>query len=85
VGGAYRSYRFRLSDTNITPDGIGKNEFVVSFLRLQRKLGRGITFDLAGGALFGGKVSVENSDGLEMATDSYEPSPLMSLTIAGNF
>jgi hypothetical protein len=85
IGGAYRFYRFRLDDKSAVPNGIGDNKFVVAFLRAQRKLGANFSIDLAGGALFAGKLSIENSTGDKLGSDNYDPSPFLALTLAGKF
>ena len=81
----YRTYRFRLDDQSAVPDGVGENEFLVAFLRLQRKIGARMTLDLAGGALFGGELSIDNVDGDEIGSDDYDPAPFFTLTFAGEF
>ncbi len=86
VGGAYRSFRFRLEDENAVSNGVGENEFLVTFLRVQRKIGSsGLALDLAGGALLGGEVSVENENGDNLGSEDYDPAPFLALTIAGQF
>ena len=85
VGGAYRSYRFRLDNTSAVPNGIGENEFWAGFLRVQRKLADGITLDLSGGAFFNGELTIENSKGEKIGTDAYDSAPFVALTIAGKF
>lgn len=85
VGGAYRSYRFRLDDTSAVPNGVGENEFVVGFLRVQRKLGSKLTLDLAAGALFAGELGIENSDGNGIGEDKYDTAPFVALTLEGRF
>jgi hypothetical protein len=85
VGGAFRTYRFRLDEKNLVPDGIGENQFLVSFLRVQRKIGARLAIDLAGGALFGGELSIETEDGNEIESDDYDPSPFLALTFGGRF
>ena len=85
AGGAYRTYRFRLDDQSAVPDGVGENEFLVTFLRVQRKLGGGLTLDLSGGALFGGELSIENSSGKGIDSSKYDPSAFVGLTFAGKF
>ena len=85
VGGAYRSYRFRLDDTSAVPDGVGENEFVAGFLRVQRKLGSKLTLDLAAGALFGGELTIENESGSQRGSDQYDTAPFVALTFAGSF
>ena len=85
VGGAYRSYRFRLDDASAVPNGVGENEFVAGFLRVQRKLGSKMSLDLATGALFAGELSIENSDGNGIGEDKYDTSPFVALTLEGKF
>ena len=85
VGGAYRSYRFRLDDTSAVPNGIGENEFLAGFLRVQRKLGSKWSLDLATGALFAGELTIENSDGNGRGEDKYDTAPFVALTLEGKF
>ena len=85
IGGAYRSYRFRLGDTSTVPNGVGENEFVAGFLRAQRKLGSNLSLDLAVGALFGGELTIENSKGDKLGADAYDTAPFVALTFAGRF
>ena len=85
LGGAYRFYRFRLENKSAVPDGIGDNKFVVAYLRVQRKLGANFSIDLAGGALFAGKLSIEDATGDNLGSDNYDPSPFLALTLAGKF
>lgn len=37
VGGAWRSFRFRLDDNNTVSGGVGQDEYLVTFVRVQRK------------------------------------------------
>lgn len=85
IGGAYRSYRFRLDDISAVPNGVGENEFLACFLRVQRKLGSNLTLDLAAGALFAGELTIENSSGNKLAADAYDTAPFVGLTFAGRF
>lgn len=85
AGGAYRSYRFRLDDDGAVPDGVGENEFLVSFLRVQRTFSTRLRLDLAGGMIFGGEISIENADGDKIRSTDYDPAPFVALTFAGEF
>lgn len=85
VGGAYRSYRFRLDEDSSEPGGIGENEFLVGFLRIQRRLTKRWKLDFVGGALFEGKLSIENADGDDIQSDRYNPAPIVALTFSGQF
>ena len=86
AGGAYRSYRFRLDDNNTVSNGVGENQFMVAFVRIQRKLRAKMTLDLTCGALFEGELSIEDSNGRRMAKAPYDdPAPIFALTVAGRF
>jgi hypothetical protein len=85
IGSAYRSYRFRLDDTSAVPNGVGENEFLAGFLRVQRKLGSKLSLDLAAGALFAGELTIENASGNERGSESYDTAPFVALTFAGRF
>ena len=85
IGGAYRSYRFRLDDTSAVPNGVGENEFLASFLRVGRQLGSKLTLDLAAGALFAGELTIEDSNGNKLGAEEYDTAPFVALTFAGRF
>ena len=46
------------SDDNSVQSGIGENHLITTFARIQRRLGRILTLDLAGGVLFNGQLSI---------------------------
>jgi hypothetical protein len=85
IGGAYRSYRFRLDDKSAEPNGIGEVEFLATFVRIGRKLGSNLSIDLAGGALFDGKLTIENASGNDIGSTEYDPAPFLALTFDGRF
>ena len=85
IGGAYRTMRFRLDDDNAVSNGIGENESLVAFLRLQRKLGRVLTVDLMGGVLANGKISIDNSNGDSIGEEDYDPASFLAITLKAKF
>jgi hypothetical protein len=85
VGSAYRSYRFRLDDSSAVADGIGEVEFWAAFLRLGLKLGETYRLDLNGGALFGGKIAIDDKDGNDLGETDYDTAPFVGVTIKGQF
>jgi hypothetical protein len=85
VGAAYRSYRFRLSQSAPTPDGIGEEEAVPAFLRLSRSFGAGFGVDLYAGALLAGKLRVEDRDGREVEETDFDPAALFAVTLTARF
>ncbi len=85
LGGAYRSYRFRLDDSAAVADGIGQVDFVAAFVRWGWELGKRARLDLYGGALFGGQITVEDQDADELGDTDYDPSPFLGITFRGRF
>lgn len=84
-GGAYRSYRFRLKDNGLTPDGVGENRFFPLFARLTRKFGARTKLDVYAGVSAGGRLSVDNSQGSEVARDDYKTAPAIGLTLSHRY
>ena len=85
LGGAYRSYRFRLSEDNSIQSGIGQNNLITAFARIQRRFGEMLTLDLAGGLLFNGQLSIEDREGRVLQSADYDNAPFVALTFAGKF
>jgi hypothetical protein len=85
IGGAYRSYRFRLDDKSAVANGIGEVDSLVTFVRADRKIGTNLNIGLFGGALFGGKLSIEDAKGNDLASVTYDPAPFLALTFTGRF
>lgn len=83
LGGAYRSYRFRLSDDNAIQSGIGQNNLITAFARIQRRVGEKMTLDLAGGYLLNGQLSIEDREGKELQSADYDNAPFVALTFTG--
>ena len=85
VGGAYRSYRFRLDDSTAVADGIGEVDFWAPFLRVGWRLGEHYRLDINGGALMGGSITIEDENGNELGETDYDTAPFIGLTIKGQF
>ena len=81
VGGAYRSFRFRLDDSGVAPDGIGEVESTVGYARLTCRVGRDLNLDLYGGAAFNGKMRIAGSNGNELGSDDFKTAPMMALSL----
>jgi hypothetical protein len=85
LGGAYRSYRFRLDDSSTVADGIGQVDFWAAFLRLGWRLGQSYHIDINGGALIGGTITIEDQDANELGESDYDPAPFVGATFRGRF
>ncbi|MBC2711901.1 MAG: hypothetical protein HGJ94_13205 [Desulfosarcina sp.] len=85
IGGAYRSYRFRLDDSSVVADGIGQVDFWASFVRVGWRLGKHYQFDINGGALFGGSITIEDENANELGETDYDTAPFIGMTFKGRF
>lgn len=85
IGGAYRSYRFRLDDSSTVADGIGNMSFWAPFLRVGWKLGKGYRFDLNTGLLMDGSITIEDADGHELGETDFDDTPFVGVTLKGRF
>jgi hypothetical protein len=81
AGGAYRSYRFRLDDNGVAPNGIGELDSTVGYARLTFRMGRDFKLDLYGGAAFNGKMRIAGSNGNELGSDDFKTAPIMALSL----
>jgi hypothetical protein len=85
VGGAYRSYRFRLDDSSAVADGIGEVDFWAPFIRVGWRLGKNYRLDINGGALVGGSITIEDENANQLAKTDYDTAPFIGMTIKGQF
>ncbi|MGB5984434.1 MAG: DUF6268 family outer membrane beta-barrel protein [Desulfobacterales bacterium] len=85
LGGAYRSYRFRLDDSSAVEEGIAEVDFWAPFARMGRKLGEQIWLDLNGGVLLNGNITIEDKDSDKLGDSDYDPTPFVGLTLRGRF
>jgi hypothetical protein len=85
LGAAYRSLRFRLSETGPAPDGVGEERGVPVFLRLSADFSDQASLALYAGAVLGGELRVENSSGNTLREESFDPAPLLGATFRMRF
>ena len=85
AGGGHHALRFRLDKNGPLPDGIGQNYNWPVYTRLSRKLGKMLHLDLYGGAAFGGKMQLQDSNGNEVNSASYSAAPLMGFNLSASF
>ena len=85
LGGSYRSFIFRLSQSGPVGNGIGQNNFVPVFARASYHLDKHTQLDLYGAALTSGKLTVKNASGNDLTNDSYKTAPALGLTLQTRF
>ncbi|MBU1138777.1 MAG: hypothetical protein KKA76_07365 [Proteobacteria bacterium] len=85
MGSAYRSYRFRLDDSSSVADGIGEVDFWAYFVRVGWRLGESYRFDINGGMLFAGDITIEDKNGNKLGETDYDTAPFVGVTLKGRF
>jgi hypothetical protein len=85
LGAAYRSLKFRLSETGPVPGGVGEQRGVPVFLRWTANLSNQASVVLYAGAIVGGELRVEDSDGNKVGGESFDPAPLLGATFRMRF
>jgi hypothetical protein len=69
----------------VVPDGIGQQSGLPLFARVTRKFGPRFKMDFYAGVDVAGQLRIDNSHGDSLATDNYDPAPIVALTFAGRF
>jgi len=85
LGGAYRSYRFRLDDSSTVADGIGQVDFWAPFARVGRRIGKHLLLELNGGATIDGKIIIEDRNARHIGETGYDTAPFFGLTLQAKF
>lgn len=85
LGGAYRSYRFRLDAKGPVPHGLGEHKTIPVFVRLSYKPSPALGVDLYGGATFLNKLYLDAPDGKNLYRTKHSVAPLVGATVTGKF
>lgn len=85
AGGTWRTYRFRLDRVGPVPNGIAESRGVPLFARATYRFTRDTRLDAYAGALLGGKLTVMDSDGNDVARDEFGTAPLLGITLGSRF
>jgi len=85
LGAAWRSTRFRLSESGPVAGGIAEEEGVPVFLRATRSFGPGGTLYLYAGVVTSGRLSVEDASGQVQRQVDFGTAPLFGATFSARF
>lgn len=85
IGFAYRSSRYRLSQTGPTPNGVGQVSGLPVFLRGSRNLGTSMTLNLYVGAVANGELEVEDSSGNSVWKEEFDLAPFFGANLVFRF
>jgi hypothetical protein len=81
VGGAWRSTRFRLSETGRVANGVGEERGLPLFLRASREFAPGASFNLYAGAIVAGSLRLEDSSGNRLVSDDFGVAPFVGASL----
>lgn len=80
LGGRYEKLRFRLSESGSTPGGAGEDRGVPLYAGLTWNWSREGSVSLLGGIRLGGKLTLDDSSGDEVASSDYDPAPFLGFS-----
>jgi hypothetical protein len=84
-GIGYRLRRFRLDSDGPIPDGVGEESAVPLWLRLTFHPSPNIRLSFKGGAVLGGKLEAEASDGDKFDSPNYDPAGFVAFVASIRF
>jgi hypothetical protein len=85
LGAAWRTTRFRLSESGPVANGIGEERGFPVFLRATRNFGGGLAMNLYAGVVTAGQLRVEDQRGNTLREVDTDPAPLLSVTFSARF
>lgn len=85
LGGRYETYRFRLDDDGVAPDGVGEEKGVSLFLAASYRTSPGVSVSALAGLEVGGKLRLEDSDGDTIQSDDADPAPFVGFAFRARF
>jgi hypothetical protein len=85
AGGAYRSFRFRLDNGGVAPNGIGELNQTTGYVRISRRMGGNFRLDAYGGAAFNGQMKIFDSNGNGLGSDDFKTAPMAALSLTLQF
>jgi hypothetical protein len=85
LGAAWRSTRFRLSESGPVANGIGEETGVPVFLRATRSFGPNATLYLYAGAVTAGSLTVEDAAGQVLREVDFDTAPLLGITFSARY
>jgi hypothetical protein len=85
LGGAYRSYRFRLDHNGPIPGGIGQYRSCPVFATVAYQQSPGLRVELYAGATLFNKIYIDDHGGDELFRTKQNAAPLLGLSASGTF
>ncbi|UCG38437.1 MAG: hypothetical protein JSV00_09705 [bacterium] len=84
-GWAYTSFRFRLDDEGVGPDGVGEISGINVWVRASWQVDPKVKLGAYAGASLAGDAVIEDSNGRELESEHVGPTPLAAVTMEWKF
>ncbi len=84
-GAAWRTSRYRLSQSGPVVNGVGGVSGAPVFLRASVPLGEALRLNLYGGVVVGGELRVEDASGRLLRKEDFDPSPIVGANLTLRF
>ena len=85
LGGAWRSFRFRLDDEGIAPKGLGQVDLIPVWFRATLNLPHGLGLDAYIGEAFGGNLRLEDQNDNLIGEVDQDPAPFAAMVLRARF
>jgi len=85
AGGAYRSFRFRLDNGGVAPNGIGEMNSTMGYARVSCRITGDFRLDVYGGAALNGQMKIFDQNGNELGSDDFKTAPVAALSLTVPF
>ncbi|SLN44613.1 hypothetical protein ROA7450_02159 [Roseovarius albus] len=70
------SVRFRLDDVGVAPDGVGEDDSIPVVVAISYAPNPGMSFNVFAGAEFNGELSLDDANGNQISSQSYDTAPI---------
>jgi len=85
AGSAWRSFRFRLDDQGLAPEGIGEVNLVPTWARFTWRIDRRLALDFYAGMSLDGDLKIEDRNGNEIGTVDQDTALFGALNVSFRF
>lgn len=85
TGVGYLSKRFRLNNSTKFSGGIAESSSFPTWGRISYKVGQNFNVTLLGGVALGGWMCIDDAGGHRVASDRFDPAPILALSFTGHF
>ena len=85
TGVGYLSKRFRLNNSTKFNGGVAETSSFPTWSRISYKVGQNFNVTLLGGVALGGWMCIDDADGHRVASDRFDPAPILAFSFTGHF